>query len=89
MPFFSSTTNISYQKSFYTLAVILLTILFLYFLHVALYYCPRSNYGYKGERKEEKQTRSPQEASRQFKVTDPISMANLENIHTRRGKYPS
>ena len=30
-----------------------------------------------------------QEASQQFKVTDPISMADLENIHTRRGKYPS
>ena len=84
MPFFSSTTNISYQKSFYTLAVILLTILFLYFLHVALYH-----YGYKGERKEENQTEAQQEASRQFKVTDPISMADLENIHTRRGKYPS
>ena len=59
MPFFSSTTNISYWKPFYTLAVILLTILFLYFLHVALYYCPRSHYGYKGERKEENQTGSP------------------------------
>ena len=32
---------------------------------------------------------APQEASRQFKVTDPISMADLENIYTRRGKYPS
>ena len=32
---------------------------------------------------------APQEASCQFKVTDPISMADLENIHTRRGKYPS
>ena len=32
---------------------------------------------------------APQETSRQFKVTDPISMADLENIHTRRGKYPS
>ena len=32
---------------------------------------------------------APPEASRQFKVTDPISMADLENIHTRRGKYPS
>ena len=32
---------------------------------------------------------APQEVSRQFKVTDPISMADLENIHTRRGKYPS
>ena len=30
---------------------------------------------------------APQEASRQFRVTDPISMADLENIHTRRGKY--
>ena len=32
---------------------------------------------------------APQEASQQFRVTDPISMADLENIHTRRGKYPS
>ena len=32
---------------------------------------------------------APQEASQQFKVTDPVSMADLENIHTRRGKYPS
>ena len=31
----------------------------------------------------------PQEASQQFTVTDPISMADLENIHTRKGKYPS
>ena len=32
---------------------------------------------------------APQKASRQFRVTDPISMADLENIHTRRGRYPS
>ena len=32
---------------------------------------------------------APQEASQQFQVMDPISMADLENIHTRRGKYPS
>ena len=32
---------------------------------------------------------APQEASQQFKVTDPISMADLEHMHTRRGKYPS
>ena len=32
---------------------------------------------------------APQEASQQFTVTDPISMTDLENIHTRRGKYPS
>ena len=39
-------------------------------------------------RKKTKQE-APQEASQQFKVTDPISMADLEHIHTRRGKYPS
>ena len=39
-------------------------------------------------RKKTKQE-APQEASQQFKVTDPISMADLENIHTRRGKHPS
>ena len=32
---------------------------------------------------------APEEASQQFKVTDPISMVDLENIHTRRGKYPA
>ena len=32
---------------------------------------------------------APQEASQQYEVTDPISMVDLENIHTRRGKYPS
>ena len=39
-------------------------------------------------RKKTKQ-KAPQETSQQFRVTDPISMADLENIHTRRGKYPS
>ena len=39
-------------------------------------------------RKKTKQE-APQEASQQFKVTDPISMVDLENIHTQRGKYPS
>ena len=39
-------------------------------------------------RKKTKQE-APQEASQQFKVTDPISMADLENIHMRKGKYPS
>ena len=32
---------------------------------------------------------APQEVFQQFKVTDPISMVDLKNIHTRRGKYPS
>ena len=39
-------------------------------------------------RKKTKQE-APQEVSQQFTVTDPISMADLENIHTRKGKYPS
>ena len=39
-------------------------------------------------RKKTKQE-APQEASQKFTVTDPISMTDLENIHTRRGKYPS
>ena len=59
MPIFSSGTNVSYRKSFYTLALILLMILFLLFLHVAFYHCPRSHYGYKGESEEENQTVSP------------------------------
>ena len=33
-------------------------------------------------RKKTKQE-APQEVSQQFTVTDPISMADLENIHTR------
>ena len=41
----------------------------------------------KGKRKTKLE--APPEASHQFKVTDPISMVNLENIHIRRGKYPS
>ena len=41
----------------------------------------------KGRRKIKQEV--PQETSQQFTVTDPISMADLENVHTRRGKYPS
>ena len=32
-----------YKRQLYTLAVILLAILFLYFLHIALYHCPTNN----------------------------------------------
>ena len=32
-----------YKRQFYSLAIILLTILFVYFLHVALYHCPKQN----------------------------------------------
>ena len=41
----------------------------------------------KGRRKTKQEV--PQEASQQYKVMDPISMVDLENIHTRREKYPS
>ena len=41
----------------------------------------------KGRKKTKQEAQ--QEVSQQFTVTDPISMADLENIHTRRGKYPS
>ena len=41
----------------------------------------------KGRRKTKQE--APQEASQQYKVMDPISMADLEHMHTRRGKYPS
>ena len=40
----------------------------------------------KGRKKTKEE--APQEASQQLKVTYPISMADLEHIHTRRGKYP-
>ena len=30
-----------------------------------------------------------QEPTAQYKVVDPISLADLENIHTRGGKYPT
>ena len=30
-----------YKRQFYTLAVILLAVLFVHFLHVALYHCPK------------------------------------------------
>ena len=41
----------------------------------------------KGKRRTKQEV--PQGASQQYKVMDPISMADLENIHTRRGKYSS
>ena len=39
------------------------------------------------KRRGKKETK--QESPTQFKVVDPISLADLENIHTRRGKYPT
>ena len=39
------------------------------------------------KRKGKKETK--QESSNQYKVVDPVSLADLENIHTRKGKYPT
>ena len=30
-----------------------------------------------------------QELPTQYRVTDPVSLADLEHIHTRKGKYPT
>ena len=73
-----------YKRQLYTLAVILLAVLFFYFLHIALYHCPKNNVT---KRKGKKETK--QESPTQYKVVDPISLADLENIHTRKGKYPT
>ena len=39
------------------------------------------------KRKGKKETK--QESPTQYKVVDPISLADLENIYTRKGKYPT
>ena len=40
--------------------------------------------------REKGRKKTKQETSTQYKVTDPLSMADLENIHLRKGKlYPS
>ena len=40
--------------------------------------------------REKGRKKTKQETSTQYKVTDPISMADLENIHLRKGQlYPS
>ena len=39
------------------------------------------------KRKGKKETKK--ESPTQYKVVDPISLADLENIHTRKGKYPT
>ena len=76
MPDVSNQTNIKYRQSFYTLAIVLLIILFIYYIHIALYHCPRVRK--KGRKK------TKQETSTQYKVTDPISMADLEHILLRK-----
>ena len=45
-----------YKRQFYTLVIILLTILFVYFLQVALYRCPKQNNVNKKEENKGNQT---------------------------------
>ena len=81
-------TNIKYWQSFYIFAVILLVVLFIYYVHIALYHCPRTRDVKQGERKEDNQTGNFHPIGSK-RVTDPISMVDLENIHTRKGRYPN
>ena len=39
--------------------------------------------------REKGRKKTKQETSTQYRVTDPISMADMGNIHKRKGKYPS
>ena len=45
-----------YKRQFYILAITLIAILFVYFLHIALYYCPKQNNVNQKEGKEGNQT---------------------------------
>ena len=86
MPDVSNQTNIKYRQSLYILAIILLIILFIYYVHIALYHCPKT----RNAVREKGRKKIKQETSTQYKVTDPISMADLEHIHLRKGRsYPS
>ena len=51
MPDVLNQTNIKYRQSFYILAIILLIILFIYYVHIALYHCPKTRNVSKGEGK--------------------------------------
>ena len=73
-----------YKRQLYTLAVILLAVLFLYFLHKHYIIAQRTMSAKKRGKKE-----TEQGSPTQYKVVDPISLADLENIHTRKGKYPT
>ena len=60
--------------------------MFIYYVHIALYHCPKIRNVSQGKGKE----KIKQETTTQYKVTDPISMADLEHIHLRKGRsYPS
>ena len=57
MPDVLNQTNIKYRQSLYvTLAIILLIILFIYYVHIALYHCPKMRNVSQGKGKEENQT---------------------------------
>ena len=48
--------NIKYRQSFYTLGIVLLIILFIYYVQIALYHCPKAKNVSQGKREEENQT---------------------------------
>ena len=56
MPDVSNQTNIKYRQSFYTLAIVLLIILFIYYVQIALYHCPKARNVSQGKGKAENQT---------------------------------
>ena len=56
MPDVLNQTNIKYRQSFCPLAIILLVILFIYYIHIALYHCPKTRNVSQGKGKEENQT---------------------------------
>ena len=56
MPDIMNQTNIKYRQSFYILAVVLLIVLFIYYVHIALYHCHRAKDVKQGEGTEENQT---------------------------------
>ena len=52
----SNQANIKYKQLFYTLAIVLLIILFIYYIHITLYHCPKAKKVGQGKGKEENQT---------------------------------
>ena len=58
MPDVANQANIKYRQSFYVLAIILLIILFIYYVHIALYHFPKAKDVKQGQGKKENQTRN-------------------------------
>ena len=56
MPAVLNQTNIKYRQSFYTLAIILLIILFIYYIYIGLCHCPKTRNVSQGKGEKENQT---------------------------------